>query len=66
MTVECYESGNRRAEITGSVVAFLRCSGNVRRSVSGVWWIECDDLAKARRLARRWVLKGKLGKPVVH
>lgn len=63
---EAIEHGNRRAEISGTAVSFLKVTGNVRRSVSGVWWVECPDLKKARRLARRWVFRGKLGEPVLH
>lgn len=66
MTGEVYESGNRRAVIDGPVVSFLRVTGNVRRSVMPVWKTECDDVQKARRLAKRWAFKGKLGKLVVH
>ena len=63
---EVFEQDNRRAEIDGPVVSFLRVTGRVRRSVEGVWWLECPDPKRARRLARRWVKKGKLGKPVLH
>ena len=66
MTEECYESGNRRAEIDGTTVTFQRVSGTVRRSKHAVWKAEAGDLVRARRLAKRWVFKGKLGKPVVH
>ena len=63
---EVYEASNRRAEIDGQVVSFLRVTGQVRRSVVGVWFTECLDVAQARRLAKRWAFKGRLGKPVVH
>jgi hypothetical protein len=66
VTGEVYESGNRRAEIDGQMVSFLRVSGNVRRSLQAVWFVECPDMKKARRLARRWAFSGKLGRPVVH
>lgn len=66
MTTEVFEQGNRRAEIDGTVVSFLRLTGDVRRSRIGVWRTECPDATKARRLARRWVIKGKLGKPTIH
>jgi hypothetical protein len=66
MSVEAFESGNRRAEIDGNVVTFMRVTGNVRRSKRGVWKVECDDLRRARRLAKRWTLKGRLGAPVLH
>jgi hypothetical protein len=63
---EVYESGNRRAVIDGKVVSFLRVTGNVRRSVQAVWWTECADVQKARRLAKRWAFRGKLGKLAVN
>ena len=63
---EVYESGNRRAEVEGQIVSFLRVTGHVRRSLQAVWFIECEDAKRARRLAKRWAFKGKLGKPVVH
>jgi hypothetical protein len=62
---EAFESGRRRAEIDGQVVSFLRVTGHIRKSVSCVWWIECDDIRYARRLALRWVRGKKLGKIVV-
>jgi hypothetical protein len=66
MTGEVYEAGNRRAEIDGNVVSFLRVTGRVRRSIEGVWWTTCDDPKKARRLAKAWAFKAKLGKAVLH
>lgn len=66
MTCEVYEAGNRRAEVEGGVVTFLRMTGNVRRSRVGIWKLETDDVRRARRLAKRWAFKGKLGKSVVH
>ena len=66
MTPEAIEHGNRRAEIEDGFVVFLRVTGNVRRSKQPVWHIECDNIRRARYLARRWVLEGKLGKPVLH
>lgn len=66
MTVESYESGNRRAEIDGQVVSFLRITGNVRRSKQGVWKMQCDDPRRARRLAKAWAFRGRLGEPVLH
>jgi hypothetical protein len=39
-------------------------TGSVRRSTHGVWVTEVDDLKRARRLAKRWVFGGKLGKLV--
>jgi hypothetical protein len=63
---EALEHGRRRAEIDGLVVTFSRVTGNVRRSNQPVWWCEANDLAHARRLAKRWVSKAKLGKPVIH
>jgi hypothetical protein len=63
---EIYESGNRRAEVVGQTVSFLRVSGNVRRSLQPVWRTECEDAKHARLLAKRWAFKGKLGKTVLH
>lgn len=63
---EVFEQDNRRAEIDGAVVSFLRVTGHVRRSFEGVWWIECEDAKRARTLAKRWAFKGKLGKAVLH
>lgn len=65
MTRECYESGNRRAEIDGGLIRFLKVTGRVRKSAHGVWKMAMGDLKKARRLARRWVFKGLLGDPVL-
>lgn len=65
MTSEVYESGNRRAVIDGQVISFLLLTGNVRRSVNPVWWTECPDIKKARRLAKKWAFRSKLGKGVV-
>jgi hypothetical protein len=62
---EVFEQDNRRAEIDGGIVSFLRVTGRIRRSVEGVWWTECPDEKRARRLAKRWAKDGKLGKPVV-
>ena len=53
MIGEIYESGNRRAEIIGNTVSFLRVIGHVRRSLEGVWFMECQNLKRARRLAKR-------------
>lgn len=66
MTQEVYESGNRRAMIEGHQVRFLRVTGNVRRSVEGVWFMECPDIKKAHRLAKRWVFKALLGDAVLN
>ena len=65
MTGEIYECGNRRAEIIGNTVSFLRVTGHNRRSLEGVWFMECQDLKRARRLAKRWAFAGKLGVPVL-
>jgi hypothetical protein len=62
---EVYEANGRRAEIDGRVVSFLRVTGHIRRSLVGIWWTTCDDAKQARRLAKRWAFKGKLGKIVV-
>lgn len=62
---EALEQGNRRAEIEGGFVVFLRVTGNVRRSKQAVWFVECDNVRRARYLARRWVQSGKLARPVV-
>jgi len=61
-----FESGNRRAEIEENFVIFLRVTGTVRRSKQPVWFFECENVRRARYLARRWVIEGRLGKPVVH
>jgi hypothetical protein len=66
VSCEIYESGKRRAEVDGCMVTFLRMTGNVRRSRVGIWKLVTDDVRRARRLARRWAFKGKLGKPVVN
>jgi len=66
MTTEAIEQGNRRAEIEDGFVVFLRMSGRVRRSKQPVWFLPCASKRKARRLAKRWVSEGKLGKPVLH
>ncbi|QEL18745.1 hypothetical protein PX52LOC_05782 [Limnoglobus roseus] len=66
MTGVAYESGRRRAEVDGHVVCFQRITGTVRRSVVPIWRTEAKDSIHARRLAKRWVEKGKLGKPAVH
>lgn len=66
MTPEAYEQGNRRAEIMGNEIVFMLVTGNVRRSKHGVWRLAVDDIKRARRLARRWVRRGKLGEPVLH
>jgi hypothetical protein len=63
---EAFESGNRRAEINENRVTFLKLSGNVRRSKHSVWPpIVVEDIKKARRLARAWVFKARLGDPVL-
>jgi hypothetical protein len=66
MSGKVYESGNRRTEIIGNTVSFLRVTGHVRRSLESEWFMECPDLKRARRLAKRWAFDGKLGKPVLH
>ena len=58
--IEVYEQRNRRAEITGSAVAFLRMSGNVRRSTQQVWWVETKSLRTARNLAKAWAFQAVL------
>jgi hypothetical protein len=63
---EAIEQGNRRAEIEDGFVVFLRVTGNVRRSKQPVWFCSCDKPKRARYLARRWVIDGKLGAPVLH
>lgn len=63
---EAIEQGNRRAEMDGTFVVFFRMTGNVRRTKQPVWFMQCGDLRRARRLMRRWVRAGKLGKPVLH
>jgi hypothetical protein len=62
---EAFENGNRRSEIDGNTVTFLRLSGNVRRTKQQVWKVIVDDVRQARRLAKRWVNQGLLGKPVL-
>jgi hypothetical protein len=64
-SAEALEQGNRRAEIEGGFVVFLRVSGNVRRSKQAVWFVKCENVRRARYLARRWVQEGRLGRPVV-
>ncbi|MCE9565816.1 MAG: hypothetical protein K8U57_27645 [Planctomycetes bacterium] len=66
MTPEAVEQGDRRAEIEDGFVVFFRVTGNVRRSKQAVWWVECENIRRARWLAREWVIRGKLGKPVLH
>ena len=62
---EVYESGNRRSVIDGHIVSFLRVTGDIRRSVVGVWWTEVKSLRRARKLAKDWAFEAKLGKPVI-
>ena len=62
MTV-VFESVNRRAEVHGNCVQYFRVSGKKRRSKVGVWFCECEDERRAKRLAQRWAFKGSL---VVH
>lgn len=57
IAVEC---GNRRAEMDGHHVVFLRITGNVRRSKQPVWFIPCTSERRAKRLASEWVDKAKL------
>lgn len=66
MNDESFECQNRRAEIIGNRVVFLRMSGNVRRSKVPLWFVEDDDIKRLRRLARRWTRQAKLGEPVLH
>jgi len=61
----CYESGNRRAEVDGSNVRFLRVTGNVRRSAMPVLAVNLGTPQKARRMALRWVRDAMLGKAVL-
>lgn len=65
MKTEVYESNNRRSVIDGHVVSFLRVTGDVRRSMVGVWFTEVKSLRRARKLAKDWAFEGKLGKPVI-
>jgi hypothetical protein len=66
MTVESYESGNRRAEIDDVIFSVFRVSGHVRHSKIGVWKVNTDDVRRARRLAKRSAFKGRLGESVLH
>jgi aminoglycoside N3'-acetyltransferase len=63
---EVFEQDNRRSEIDGAIVSFIRLTGDKRRSKVPVWWVSCEDAKRARALARRWTFKGKLGKAVLH
>lgn len=65
MMPETYESGNRRAEIAGEIVSFSRLTGKIRRSTQVVWKCQTSDLKLARRLAKGWAFRGRLGKAVV-
>lgn len=62
MTAEVYESDNRRSVIDGLVVSFLKVTGDVRRSVHGVWWVEADNPVEAGEMAKQWAFAGKLPK----
>jgi hypothetical protein len=63
---EVFEKDNRRAEIDGVIVSFIRLTGDKRRSKVQVWWVSAGDVKRARSLAKRWAFKAKLGKPVLH
>jgi hypothetical protein len=63
---QVFEQDNRRAEVNGASVQFFRVSGNSRRSKSGVWFTTCDNENQAKRLARRWAFRGRLGESVLH
>jgi hypothetical protein len=65
MTPETYASNNRMSEIVGTRITFYLVSGNKRRTKYPVWFMNCDDMKRARRLAKRWAFKGQLGKPVL-
>lgn len=59
MTV-VFESGNRRAEVHGNVVQYFRRIGAKKKGLVGVWFHECEDEKKAKRMAQRWAFKGSL------
>lgn len=61
-----FEEGGRRAEVHGTAVQFFRRTGAKKKGLVGVWFHECDDEKRAKRLAQRWAFQGKLGAPVVH
>ena len=67
MSVQCFEAGNRRAEVRPSEcdlfktrVVFQRMSGRVRRSRWGIWHVDVDDASQARQLAEDWAFRGWL------
>lgn len=55
-----YESGNRRAEVKGNMVQYFRKSGKKKQGLVGVWFQECEDEAKAKRLAQGWAFKTRM------
>jgi hypothetical protein len=55
-----YESGNRRAEVHGTVVQYFRRSGKKKQGLVGVWFHDCGDEAKAKRLAQGWAFKTRM------
>lgn len=55
-----YEQGNRRAEVHGNVVQYFRRTGAKKKGLVGVWYCECEDEKKARRMAQRWAFQGSL------
>jgi hypothetical protein len=62
---EALERGNRRAEIDENFVTFFRLTGKVRRTKRGVWKYQAENIKRARHLARRWIMDGKLGTAVL-
>ena len=46
MTIEAYEASDRRSEIEGNLIRFLKVTGKKRRSKHGKWFMECDDLRR--------------------
>ena len=61
----CYESENRRAEVQGCIVTFIKMTGDVRRSKVPVFCNKYRGVRKAKRLALRWVEQGLLGREVL-
>lgn len=60
-----YESGNRRAVVTGDRVSLHRITGNVRRSVSPVWpATQVASPRSANRIAKQWAYRGKISKAI--
>jgi len=55
-----YEQGNRRAEVHGTAVQYFRITGAKKKGLVGVWFYECEDEKKAKRLAQRWAFMAKL------